>query len=976
MWSELRSHVIRVPLAKSTILGLVVIFVPGSILAETVESRRVVMFTAEPIKSNAQQQNIVFDRSNIRMRELVRQAVLLAAREECGLATRDESLGEPVFRGDQDCIVVNVALNTETSLILRLSRSGREFYSRSIDLNFDTKIQIVRPVAYVSLVEQMEKLSRTEIAAALEKEGYPRRRTASGKRAELTQEISDQLGQMNPISQYSALRQLHRMNSTSADSSVVLGGLVRSYSHMSQLMLPVLDLRFKAYAARALLYAQRFVQLHQDSAEPYWHRAYAWTWIGYPNAGRDDLEKAATLAGPGDAFPAWVTLLQSYHYFRFEELKAAAYNMDSSEQETAALMWFLASRMVHSNPFRLETGRQALKIAPHCQRIVAGMCEVAGISSGHQLTSLGPELQASVIRQYLSEVQDLPETAKFSFQAETEVDSLRQPVQEVANEAANDIEEPSWYVLSSNIQAWNAEVLFRRAYFLRYQLGVEAQDYIASMRPVLEDDQYLPLFDALGEPRLNSALASARVFADVTPPELNFNSVGYEVLQALQSHATNGSSQDATRLYNWMIASWADSSMLEDEYIKRLRLLSGVDRLDSAKWLAQASKAAPAHFADRIFLDWKNLGDKKEWFGQEYAHYPDVQLALGVAYVECRKYDQAIEAMQRYLAMVPDADGYIQLAQVYYLSGDDSQWLEALENSFECEDYGLSHAMAAQHAASTLMHAGHFEEARPWAERSAESYSSWGVDRLIECLTALGEMKEAESLAKQMSDRYQSNAWYQWCAETGEGDLKAAWSALQRQLKQQFPEGHPQLVFSHLWHALVENDLPRAHSRLRERFSKQFSSNGGVLLALLADRAGDTAHRDEVLARLAEHPKDDPAWSPLCDLAEVFQQAIRSGSLDLDEMAVRLDRAGKDKAELEPLFRLYSGFFLSSRNQQEEAIQQWKIAARSSSATWYRAVAWIWLRQAGVDPIHLEGRKFSGMFERSPTRDTQEEQRK
>jgi hypothetical protein len=78
----------------------------------------------------------------------------------------------------------------------------------------------------------------------------------------------------------------------SGESLEVLGALSRGYAHLSQLMLPVLDLRFKAFGARSLLYAQRMIHHEPEAPEGYWHRAYALMFIGLPNAAVKDLNKA------------------------------------------------------------------------------------------------------------------------------------------------------------------------------------------------------------------------------------------------------------------------------------------------------------------------------------------------------------------------------------------------------------------------------------------------------------------------------------------------------------------------------------------------------------------------------------------------------------------------------------------------------------------------------------------------------------
>lgn len=283
---------------------------------------------------------------------------------------------------------------------------------------------------------------------------------------------------------------------------------------------------------------------------------------------------------------------------------------------------------------------------------------------------------------------------------------------------------------------------------------------------------------------------------------------------------------------------------------------------------------------------------------------------------------------------------------------------------FECEDYNLTHAKAAQHAASTLMHLGRFEEAREWAERAAASYSGWGVNCHIEWLTIQGELEEAESLAAQMTQRYDSDTWYDWCAEVGAGDLEAAWRAKEKLLRRSYPEDHREIVYATTYHELVTGDGKAARKLLAAQFAKQFNAWDGMMLALLADRADDPETCDAALKRLAEHPSDSTDRTPLCDLAVVFQHAIESNKLDEEEIQACLQRVDKSLGDWSPAFGFFAGYFLATRGEQEKAVQQWSIPARVSSRTWARTLSWVWLREADVDPVHLEDRAFSGMFVR------------
>lgn len=930
----------------------------AALAAETDQSsRQRLMFTTEPVNSQLKRDDGTRVIADVWVREIVRQAVLVAAREECDLATRDATLGEPVDPDSEKCIHIRVVPWQTYGIDVRLSHGGEPFYSKRIELDLSL------PSALPALVEEMDRLSKTEVADALEKLGYPRRSTHKDVNADVPDEIHVLLQQMNHVSQYAALRQLHQMDRKFGESPAVLGGLARSYAHLAQLTLPVLDMRHRAFGARALLYAQRIIALQPDSPAGYWHRGYAFTWIGFPNGGAADLLKAKELNEPTNHDPpVWVSLLDDYQNFRFDELKKAASTKGSPEQQTAALLWFLASRMVASDAFVIETGRQALDVAPQCLRIVTGMSDVAGVAYNHQLTSAGMMLHATALHEHLAKVGDLPSQVSTDFgdDADISISSLTEAAIRLREAAVTDLSEPSWDVLGKNIRAWDTEILLRRALFIRDSLGIDAGEFVEQLLPRLEGDPFVTLFRALGVPRVARLGAVSEITKDFHPPEMNFTSIGYEILTSLPWDAALA----AGTIRDWRAETWYRASLLEDDCNKRIRLLQGKDRLDLAKVLAQSSKFAPKRFSERIVLEWDNLEGRRDKWEKKYSGYPDLHWALAKGYKHAGQFTKSIESYERYVSLVPDAYGYIGLAEAYYQSGDDTVWLEKLRKSFDCEDFKLTHAAAAQHAASTLMHEGRFEKAREWAERSAASYSAWGVDCLIECLTGLGEFQEAESLAEQMTERYDSFAWYEWCAETGEGNLQDTWKAKQQRLLTWYPAGHRELVFAKVYQSLIEGKEDAARELLEQQRVQELTAWDELMLAMLADRAGDVKARDSALKRLADLPADDPARTPLCDLAVVFQHAVETGQLDLDECEKTLERLSKTHGDWSPAFGFFTGFYLSTHGEREQAVEQWKIPARASSRTWARILSWIWLRDAGIDPIHLKGRYFNGMFQR------------
>lgn len=182
------------------------------------------------------------------IRELVRQAVLIAARDELGLATRDEALRE-LIAADADAKIVDIVTQTRhgRSVWLRLNHNGKELWQHEQPC-------IVGPVnQYIDITEKMERLSRTEFVKAIRQLGLhaPPRSESSHRR--VREEIVRKLAEVNLLSQYDALRLCHDQIRSEGESPERLAVLVRAYAHLGQLTQPFLSSMHRSFRARWLL---------------------------------------------------------------------------------------------------------------------------------------------------------------------------------------------------------------------------------------------------------------------------------------------------------------------------------------------------------------------------------------------------------------------------------------------------------------------------------------------------------------------------------------------------------------------------------------------------------------------------------------------------------------------------------------------------------------------------------------------------
>src|SRR5690606_13160960 len=141
-----------------------------------------------------------------------------------------------------------------------------------IDTRFDSNDLTV-------LVEAAARLSRTAFPEALKRAGYRDARAhANGEAAAagpVPERIERELEELETLSQFVAVRQLHQRIAQDGPSPELLGALVRGYANLGSLTEFHWNAVHKAFKARALLYAQRMTQADPQSTWALWHRAYA-----------------------------------------------------------------------------------------------------------------------------------------------------------------------------------------------------------------------------------------------------------------------------------------------------------------------------------------------------------------------------------------------------------------------------------------------------------------------------------------------------------------------------------------------------------------------------------------------------------------------------------------------------------------------------------------------------------------------------
>ena len=220
---------------------------------------------------------------------------------------------------------------------------------------------------------------------------------------------------------------------------------------------------------------------------------------------------------------------------------------------------------------------------------------------------------------------------------------------------------------------------------------------------------------------------------------------------------------------------------------------------------------------------------------------------------------------------------------------------------------------------------------------------------------------------------YGSDDWYDWCIENDRGHLTEAWQLKQKRLKaiaDEVSRNRAQEV-AETRHLLYTGKEKEARSQLAQRVKKEMNTWDATMLAVLYDKADMAKDRDRVLQRLIDVDWGEEPRDPLCCIAPLLLDFARTGNVDeelhkqiLDELA---ERTGENRIDVE-VYDVACGVFLAAmmekRGDKENAIEKLSDAARLPRMGWDRSLSCCMLRNAEVDPIHIEGREFAGQIKK------------
>ncbi len=889
----------------------------------------------------------------ILIRELMRQSLLIAARDEAGLETKDAWLGDDMpTTGDTEPLSVSADFGSPSQLTVNAGFVGARKPSSSIPLS------VGQYSDYDAFISFAEGLSRNEYRAALKKCGFPITPNKMNATAEVSVEVEALLEEMNFISQFSAIRQLHGLIRKEGESPKLLGALVRGYANLGSLTEFHWHAAHKTFFARSLLYAQRMVARDANSAWAKRHMAYAKALTGLPGEALKELEGAEALGGDKDSLPSWTPAVEALCKFNAKKLGEMA-DADDSNAELGAYLKFLAYDRAQGGDMLVKTVTETGLKIPEAYRMYDAIGREGGVSSQHFSTTVGLETFGKFAYKRIAEMPGAPAAVKEICETPSETPpeasavplrpfefTLRRRLMQALAAAADDKkverapgdEALSWEALGALIQDLSFNQSILRLHFETYSLAVSSDETLKMLRPLYIDH---PLGFIISVYRSNAVAKeeAARKLEKIDFSDANVQ--GKKMLDVFIANDRNLKAKfEAAMTANFdsvegdvksivgQIAGNKDGYLKEKDAGEKERREQYV--MQFAHLLMRTSPYSPLARMAYVEYRWDEAAkDLKKW-EEEASDHPRVLQVLSREYDRRKQNEDMVRCLKRAIESAPDFASYRMLANVYANQGKGEEYVRLLEESLKLPDYALWHGKINQDIAEHYMRKVQWSKALPYAEKAAETYSGWGLLCAAHCYERLKRWDEAEELYKACTLRYQGSEfnWYFFCKRTGKGALNEAKKPIANYLgRQQLKSstGDLENSFSLSFFYVLEKQPEKALAVVRNKSLSGTNRWDAFWAASLADRLGDVETRDAAWKIILADEKSEKLSMPkeMIALANMMAEDAnnKTSKIDLKEAS---EICAKLDATSQALFNYYLAKHLDMRKKKKDAIVFWK----------------------------------------------------
>jgi tetratricopeptide (TPR) repeat protein len=319
-------------------------------------------------------------------------------------------------------------------------------------------------------------------------------------------------------------------------------------------------------------------------------------------------------------------------------------------------------------------------------------------------------------------------------------------------------------------------------------------------------------------------------------------------------------------------------------------------------------------------------------------------------YLRLKEIDKAELLLRRAALEAPDLPVYRQLAEVSLSRGRDIDgFLDTWNRYFQrAEDAPQDAALVKFRIAYRLMQLNEFTRSLPYLEAAMPTRASLASGAYLLALTRAQEYDRAERHARAGS-YMGATRHYNWCRETGRGDLASATQRFRDLVVSQATVGNAMTKVDIGVFYLLESD-PQQAARLFESAVDTDDGCAAHLLALVRWEQGQPDLARQILQKRAKAPRSDVKSQSYILIAEQLDKSIADPQFKFNLPAEEPDLGNPTRAPtLGNVFYL-AGKACEMRGQPEAAKQWYRKSLDSLSGNFAtRPLSAIGLRKLGEE---------------------------
>ena len=925
------------------------------------------------------------------LREFPRQAMLIAARDELKLPTRDQTLGEKFLPDEptDHLLVADTATRSNKTLRLRLLKFDFE-EAEECTRRPTEKIPVwknsysYRPglaAQQPDLLVAMELASRTDFVEALKSVGYERSdRKIKDIPANVAGSWEERLLEVDMVTQFAVVQECHQAIAASGESEKRLGVLARGYANLCLLTNHQRNALTFAFAARSLLYAQRMAVAGkaEPSEDALWCRAYAWAVTGFHHNALADLAK---LKERGAEAKDWKLLIAPYCEFDRPGLTDLASDNNSLQAMALRLEYQLVSVMRYPQ-WMLDSGLKVIQAAPTSYGVSGDLARYGvNLTAKRTGSRSGPLLFGNFLPASIQRAPMVPESVT-KLCAPTPLAKKRlkelivdpNPTDEFSaapvgiamklNEADKLSTETGlcWSALAYLIEE---ETYTQVANYFSVAMNATESSHVEEVKsilPLIEGHRFSSYIETYKYNAMQDQPTIKKITQDlkIQDPRNNMDVMFYRLRPVLREREKVGGvpsylAWDSGNLYQLIDSLTHRSSRKTGNPSFHGRQLGN--------WIGRIAPNSEIGLRLQVeFAKNPSVEQLKAWDSKLKTDPLAIRL-LGQWYLQNDLPEDAIRCFEKSNTLLRNYATCSWLAKTYWDAKQYKKWEDVFVDYLSHEDSSSGHYFTRVALAKGYYSFAEFERARPYALKAADFFGADGLGQASFVEEALGNWERSEFWIKQQSQNYPTLLafeWYLWCNRTGRGDRRAAWKLAAKHFYS--PPADPKRAFeidSGVFH-LLEGRVKESREAYQRSLKLAPTFTATFMVAQLSRRLEDEASRKAVIENFRKHlssvgekdisPDVQAAGLAILNLIDSDKPApakekIASALKSVDDPATRC------------AFTYFAASEFDSLGKSDEAIYFWRKA----------------LRMPQRDGIYstLSGHELSKRFKTSRTDDDQ-----